>query len=1143
RYALTINLTVYASHIRQFWSTARIETTNEGTKILVTVDGKPMTIFESSIMRNLKLNDEDGICSLPDAELFENLAPMGYNILPNQKFTFQKEIPTVRQYSRRATRIAQSKSFPTAADKPASLLKDDSQGEAFPTGSMQQQIQELMDLCTHLLRQQTEMATKIEAQDLEISSLKARIKLLEDKDKGSSEQSGDDAPIKERIQDVSVPYVAEVSTVSVPTGSGLVPTVSAIFTTASVVTPYLRRPREISAKDKGMEKMVELDTPKKKKLQEQIDVQMAREGQRMDEQIARDAEIARIHAEEELHMLIGGLDRNNEVIAKHLQEYEQSEAELTIGEKIDLINEGMTLEEIREKFIPVWKQIEDFVPMASKEEGERVYKKGLKLEQGGVKKMKTSEDVSEEDLKEMMQLVPVEEVYVESLQVKHLIIDWEIHTERTERNLGANGMTSIGFYMSKVECNNCHKRGHFARECMSHRDTRNKDTQGRNVPVETSTSNALSISPSAPIIKDWVSDSKNESKGEPMPTQKAPSFVQPSKHVKTPRPSIKLVEHPIPNKNLRKDIPKSKVLTRSRLVPLTAARLVTTVVPQTNVQHQRLANHGVHKAHSPIRRPIHHRPLPNNSTFHQKVTIVKANQVNVVQGGKGIWIQVGLGPQNTLTFLFDVHGNPHHALKDKGVINSGYSRHMTGNISYLSEFEEFNGGYVAFGGNPKGGKITGKGKIRTGKLDFDDVYFVKEFKFNLFSVSQMVLRENNMYNVELKNILPSGDLTCLFAKAILDESNHWHRRLGHINFKTINKLVKVVVWNQPNSSAGIQENLIADAAAFEVKEPESEVHVSPSSSDQTKKHDEKTKREANKKSLVEFLIGVRDLRGASSIQDAKGLGFEDHVYSDKVYKAVKALYGLHQAPKAWYETLANYLLENGFHKGKIDQTLFIKNQKDRKSASAPIDNEKPLVLMVRIWMSILTVTPKALHLHAVKKIFRYLKGKPHLGLWYSKDSPFNLVAYSDSDYAGASRDWKSTTGGCQFLGCKLISWQCKKQTVVATSSTKAEYVAATNCYAQVLWIQNQLLDNGYNFMHTTIYIDNSSTIFIIKNPILDSKTKHIEIRHHFIRDCNDKRLIQVVKTPSDNNFADLLTKDFDVGRFQYLVESIRLLNP
>ncbi|GJV17117.1 putative ribonuclease H-like domain-containing protein [Tanacetum coccineum] len=106
------------------------------------------------------------------------------------------------------------------------------------------------------------------------------------------------------------------------------------------------------------------------------------------------------------------------------------------------------------------------------------------------------------------------------------------------------------------------------------------------------------------------------------------------------------------------------------------------------------------------------------------------------------------------------------------------------------------------------------------------------------------------------------------------------------------------------------------------------------------------------------------------------------------------------------------------------------------------------------------VTPKVSHLHAVKRIFRYLKGQPKLGLWYPRDSSFDLVAYSDSDYAGASLDRKSTTGGCQFLGCRLISWQCKKQTMVATSSTKAEYVVVASCCGQVLWIQNQMLDNG-----------------------------------------------------------------------------------
>ncbi|GKD10404.1 putative ribonuclease H-like domain-containing protein [Tanacetum coccineum] len=234
---------------------------------------------------------------------------------------------------------------------------------------------------------------------------------------------------------------------------------------------------------------------------------------------------------------------------------------------------------------------------------------------------------------------------------------------------------------------------------------------------------------------------------------------------------------------------------------------------------------------------------------------------------------------------------------------------------------------------------------------------------------------------------------------------------------------------------------------------------------------------------------------------------------------------------------------------------------DVKTASTPIETQKPLLkdedgekVDVHMYRSMIgslmyltssrphimfavcacaryQVNPKVLHLHVVKMIFRYLKGQPKLGLWYPKDSPFDLVAYSDSDYARASLDRKSITGGCQFFRCRLISWQCKKHTVVANSTIEAEYVAASSCCGQVLWIQNQLPDCGYNLMHTKIFIDNNSAICIIKNLVFHSKTKHIEIRHHFIRDCNEKKLIQMVKIHTDKNVADLLTKAFDVSRF------------
>nr|GEV08261.1 hypothetical protein [Tanacetum cinerariifolium] len=633
---------------------------------------------------------------------------------------------------------------------------------------------------------------------------------------------------------------------------------------------------------------------------------------------------------------------------------------------------------------------------------------------------------------------------------------------------------------------------------------------------------------------------KNEYEGEPMPTQKAPSFVYTSEHVNTPRTSVKPVEHPTQAEDLRKDIPKSRVHRHSR---------------------------------------------------NRKACFVCKNVNHLIKDYPSqSWLR---SPKDT-KLLFDVQGNPQQDLKDKGFIDSGCSRHMIGNISYLSDFEEINGGCLP-----------------------DENHVLLK-----------VPRENNMYNVNLKNIVSLGDLTCLFEKATFDESNLWHRRLGQIKFKTMNKLVKgnlvrgltskvfennhtcvackkgkqhraswsgrtwlfdidtltqymnyqpVVAENQPNFTAGIQEHLDAgkveketesaqqyvllplwstglkdpqntDAdAAFDDKENESEVHISLSSSDRPKKHNEKAKREAKGKTSAPItavgpnstnstnyfnaagpsddavsptikiddkedvgveadfsnletsitvnpipttrvhkdlpitqIIGdlslapqtrsmtrmVKEQGGLTQINDedfhtymfacflsqeqpkrvhqalkdpswieamqeellqfkmqkeegidyeevfasvarieairlflayasfmgfmvyqmdaksaflyetieeevyvCQPLGFEDPDYLDKVYKVVKALYGLHQAPRAWYETLATYLLENSFQRRKIDQTLFINKKKvkqkdnwifisqdkyvaeilrkfgltDGKSASTPIDTEKPLL--------------------------------------------------------------------------------------------------------------------------------------------------------------------------------------------------------
>nr|GEV97358.1 putative ribonuclease H-like domain-containing protein [Tanacetum cinerariifolium] len=389
--------------------------------------------------------------------------------------------------------------------------------------------------------------------------------------------------------------------------------------------------------------------------------------------------------------------------------------------------------------------------------------------------------------------------------------------QKTGRNLGANGPTSMGFDMSILECFNCHRKGHFARECRSLKDSRMlgaAEPQIRIVLVKTSTSNALvsqvdgtgsydwsyqaeeepvnfalmafsshsssdnelsptkpkqdmshTTRPSAPIIEDWVSDSEDES--ETKAPQFVPSFLQSTEQVKSPRHTVQPIETSIP-----------------------------TATPA---------------------------PPSPTSTSSGKRRNRKTCFASVVRAAKGEQGTLVWRPKCPILDHDSRTTSASMTLKRFDYNDAlGRSKNMTGNMSYLSDFEELNGGYVAFGGNPKGGKITGKGKIKTGKLDFEVVYFVRELKFNLFSFSQMcdkknsvlftdtkclvlssyfklpdesqvllrVPRENNMYNVNLKNIVPSGDLTCLFAKATLDESNLWHRRLAHINFKTINKLVK-----------------------------------------------------------------------------------------------------------------------------------------------------------------------------------------------------------------------------------------------------------------------------------------------------------------------------------------------------------------
>nr|GEW11933.1 hypothetical protein [Tanacetum cinerariifolium] len=248
--------------------------------------------------------------------------------------------------------------------------------------------------------------------------------------------------------------------------------------------------------------------------------------------------------------------------------------------------------------------------------------------------------------------------------------------------------------------------------------------------------------------------------------------------------------------------------------------------------------------------------------------------------------------------------------------------------------------------------------------------------------------------------------------------------------------------------------------------------------------------------------------------------FIDADHLSHVYKLKKALYGLKQAPRAWYDELSTFLLQNHFFKGTIDPTLFImlfhddilvskyvleilkkygmesfdpvgtpmeiKDKLDLDQNGTPVDatkyrsmigalmyltSSRPDIVHATCLCARYQAKPTKKHLNEVKRIFRYLRRTVNTGLWYSKDSGFELIGFLDADYSGCKDTFKSTSGGAQFLGEKLVSWSSKKQDCMALSTAKAEYVSLSACCAQVLWMQTQLTDYGFHFNKILIYCD------------------------------------------------------------------------
>nr|GEU44464.1 hypothetical protein [Tanacetum cinerariifolium] len=974
-------------------SPLRIETTEEETKILATVDGILRTVTESSLRRNLKLKDEEGISSLPDAKLFENLTLMGYNISSNQKFTFQKE---------------------------------------------------LMDLCTSLQRQQSDLVSKFEAQEVEITMLKARVKLLEDREGVDADRSGDDAPIKGRRLDegeeaaekgsnnteemiyvltsmdaatVLSNEVAEVLTGSgsipttgppaaeVSTGSDVVPTAGLIFSTATVVTPYTRR--------KGKEKMIEFETPKKKKIQDQMDIQMARqleeemerEAQRMNEQIARDAEIARIHAEEELQIMIDGLDRSNETVAKYLQEYHEFSTKLPLERRIELISDlvryqdnyakvykyqsqqrkpltkkqqrefytsvlrnqagwkakdfkGMTLEEIKENFDLVWKQSHNFIPIGSKEEAERFKRKGIRFEHESVKKLKTSEEVKafdevpKEKVKEMMQLVPIEEVYVEALQVKHPIIDC-IPT------------ASYGVPTGR--------RSSTASEESSHCQTK-RDVTAEKIAL---------------LLKSSINcQSKSYDSYAKLVPHVTPYILGITIQFDGKADEGFLVGYSVTSKAFR--------VFNSR-----------TRIAQETLHINFLENQPNVAGSGPIW-------LFDIDTLTQSMNyqlVVAGNQPNSSEGNTDADATfVVKGPESK------VHVSPSSSAKtkkhnDKTKIEDKRKSHVklsTGVRNLSEEFEDFSSNSTN-GVDTTSTPITAVGLKSTNSTNT----YSATGPSNNVVCSNFELGRKSSY-VDPSQYPDDPDMSGLEDITYSDDEEDVG---AEVDFSNLESSITV----SPIPTSRVHKD-----------HPVTQIIGDLSSAPQTRSMTRMVKDQVdlpngkraigskwvfrNKKDERGIVVRNKARLVAQGHTHEEGIDYEevfapiarnkDLGYPDKVYKVVKALYGLHQAPKACQDKYVAKILR------KFGLT-------DEKSASTYIDTEKPLL----------------------------------------KDPDGEDVdVHTYSDYARASLDRKSTTGGCQFLGCRLISCNAKKQTIVAISSTEADYIAAASCCAQVLWIQNQLLD-------------------------------------------------------------------------------------
>nr|GEY38783.1 retrovirus-related Pol polyprotein from transposon TNT 1-94 [Tanacetum cinerariifolium] len=267
-------------------------------------------------------------------------------------------------------------------------------------------------------------------------------------------------------------------------------------------------------------------------------------------------------------------------------------------------------------------------------------------------------------------------------------------------------------------------------------------------------------------------------------------------------------------------------------------------------------------------------------------------------------------------------------------------------------------------------------------------------------------------------------------------------------------------------------------------------------------------------------------------------GFVDPDHPTHVYRLKKALYGLKQAPRAWYDTLSRFLLDNNFSKGVVDPTLFT-----RKTGKH--------ILLIQIYINDIIFastdpTDCDMFSNEMSSKFQmsmmgqmsFFLGTINWSLWYPKDTAMALMAYADADHAGFQDTRRSTSGSAQFLGDKLVSWSSKKQKSTAISTIESEYIAMSGCYAQILWMRSQLTDYGFNFNKILLYCDNRSATALCCNNVQHSRSKHINIHHHFIREQVERGVVELYFVSTDYQLADISTKTLPRQRFEFILRRL-----